>query len=306
MRNDSTDKAARLLCLLRPVDLLTFCFLFFLTALTIIFFSRIPRPTLLIFIYVSLIAALFSLIYFKNKHNGKVLKTIYDIIFPVIAVMLIFDSLGGLVHYINPKDYDHHLIRIDYIIFGNHPTVVFERFVSPFLTEIFQLAYSSYYFLPIILGIVLKVRGEEKAFDRTLFLIILCFYLSYIGYILVPAIGPRYTMEHLHEIELKGVLIRDVIDRTLNALEGIKRDAFPSGHTAVALVVLYLAYKYHKKLFYLYLPVILALLVSTVYLRYHYAVDVLGGIVLSVFTIYLGEWYYNYWEIKNGNTPGRR
>ena len=45
--------------------------------------------------------------------------------------------------------------------------------------------------------------------------------------------------------------------------------------------------------FWIFLPVVFALVISTVYLRYHYVVDVIGGILLSVLTIYIGDKFYN-------------
>ncbi len=278
---------------MRPVDILTFGFLAFLFIIIIIFKRQIPNAYLILSIYAVLIIALSLLIYFKKKYDGKILEMIYDIIFPVIAVLLIFDSLGGLIRYINPMTYDYFLIRLDYLIVRGYPTVELEKITAPAITEFFQLAYTSYYFLPIILGIALKIKGTRREFDRALFLIILCFFLSYIGYILVPAIGPRYTMNHLQNIELPGILLRDSINHIINHLEGIKRDAFPSGHTAITLVVLYLAYRFQKTLFWIFLPVVFALVISTVYLRYHYVVDVIGGILLFVLTIYIGNKFYN-------------
>lgn len=288
-----------LLSVIRQVDIITFGFLIFLLTITVIFIKQIPNAYLILLVYIVLIVALSLLIYLKAKHNSKILKITYDIVFPIATVFLIFNSLGGLIRYINPRTYDHLLIRLDYLLFRGYPTITLESFTSPIITEVLQLAYSSYYFLPVILGVVLKIKGKEEAFDKSIFLVILCFYLSFIGYILVPAIGPRYTMNHLQSIELHGIFLRDIIDSTLNTLEGIKRDAFPSGHTAVTLVVLYLAYRFQKSLFYVFLPVIIALLISTVYLRYHYVIDVIGGILLSAFTIYVGEKYYNYWESRS-------
>jgi len=281
---------------MRPVDYLTFGFLTFLFIITVIFIKQIPNAYLILSIYSVLIAALSLLIFFKKRNDGKILEIIYDLVFPVIAVILIFDSLGGLIRYINPITYDHLLIRLDYIIFKAHPTIVLERFTTPVNTELLQFAYISYYFLPVILGVTLKIKGKDAEFNKSIFLIILCFFLSYIGYILVPAIGPRFTMNHLQSFELHGVFLRDIIDSALNTLEGIKRDAFPSGHTAVTLVVLYLACRFQRALFWVFLPVVMALIVATVYLRYHYVIDVIAGVLLSVFSIYIGEKYYNWWE----------
>jgi membrane-associated phospholipid phosphatase len=283
---------------MRPVDVLTVGFLIFLFVITVVFMNQIPHAYLILFIYTFLIGLLFLLIYLKGRRDGRFLRIIYDIIFPVIAVLLIFNSLGGLIRYINPLTYDDLLIRIDYLIFNIYPTVAFEKITTPIITEIMQFAYTSYYLLPFILGITLKIKGKNAEFDRTLFLIILCFFLSYIGYILLPAIGPRYTMRHLQNIELHGIMFREDIDYILNTLEGIKRDAFPSGHTAVALVVLYLALRFERLLFWVLLPVVIALIVSTVYLRYHYVIDVLAGILLFVLSIFIGEIFYNYWNSR--------
>lgn len=110
------------------------------------------------------------------------------------------------------------------------------------------------------------------------------------GYILFPALGPRYTMLHLHNVELKGVYFFEKISYILNSIEGIKRDAFPSGHTAITLLVLHLAYKFERRLFYIYSPVAALLIFSTVYCRYHYVVDVLGGIGLYLLTLLISRY----------------
>lgn len=276
-----------------PVDILTFGFLTFLFIITTIFIKQIPDAYLILFVYAVLMAVLSLLIFFRGRRNSKILEVTYDLVFPIMIVFLIFDSMGGLIRYINPVSYDHLLIRLDYIIFRGYPTVALEGITTPAITEVMQLAYISYYFLPVVLGVALKIKGRRAEFNRSLFLVILCFFLSYAGYMLVPAIGPRYTMEHLQSVELHGIFLRDAIDSALNAIEGIKRDAFPSGHTAVTLVVLYLAYRFQRSLFWIFLPVVSTLLISTVYLRYHYVVDVIGGILLFAFTIYIGEKYYD-------------
>lgn len=277
---------------LRPADTLNLTFLFFLTLVTAIFCRKVARPFSLIALYSGLIMLQIALI--KNRDRNGILKLTYDLIFPTLCILLIFDSIEGIVHYVNPRDIDPLLIRLDYLLFHGYPTVMLERIMSPLLTDILQAAYSSYYFLPVTLGIVLNLRGDDKAFDRSLFLIMLCFYLSYIGYLLMPAIGPRFTMNHLQHRPIEGLFIAGPLQEFLNRLEGIKRDAFPSGHTAITIIVIYLSWRFEKKLFVFFLPVGLALIASTVYCRYHYVVDVIGGIALALITIIAGETYYGY------------
>ncbi|MEW6420075.1 MAG: phosphatase PAP2 family protein [Nitrospirota bacterium] len=286
----------------RPADAVTIIFLLFLILLTMIFYKHIPEATFLISLYS--IFSIIQIIIIRFKDSSRFMGIFYDVIFPVLCVLVIFDSLGSLVHYINPEDIDPILIRLDYLIFNNHPTVMLERIMSPLLTDILQLSYTTYYFIPISFGILILRNNERKEFERVLFLILLCFYLSYLGYILFPAIGPRFTINHLQTTDLQGFIIAEPIQKLLNQLEGIKRDAFPSGHTAIAVLVLYLAYRFKKGFFFILLPVVIALVFSTVYCRYHYVVDVFAGFGLTLLTILLGERYYEWW-LKWSSEIGR-
>jgi len=275
---------------LRPADSLTIIFSGFLLVLTVVKFSVIPSAGYLILIYFSIILFQTILVYLGRVNPS--LRAARDIIFPVVSVFVIFDSLGLIVHAVNRHDIDYLLIRIDYRMFGCYPTVFFEKYINPFLTDILQTAYTTYYFIPIILGISLKADGKREAFEKSLFLMLFCFYLSYIGYLFFPAVGPRYAMGHLYDRELGGFLVSRDIQNVLNFLEGIKRDAFPSGHTGIALTVLFLAYRYDRTLFRWMLIPVLLLIPATVYCRYHYAVDVIGGAILAVVTLTAGEVYY--------------
>jgi membrane-associated phospholipid phosphatase len=289
-------KIARAFINHRPGDTVTIIFLLFLLGLTAAFYHSLPKVSFLISLYSILLIVQIVLIQYKKK--GKFLGFFYDLLFPTICILTIFDSLEWLVHYVNPEDIDPILIRLDYLIFSNHPTVLLERIMNPLLTDFLQIAYSTYYFIPVSFGIILLVSGQKKDFDRSLFMILLCFYLSYLGYILMPALGPRFYLDHLQTTRLQGLLVTEPLHDLLNRLEGIKRDAFPSGHTGIAVVVLYLSYHYKRNLFWIYLPIVSLLLFSTVYLRYHYVVDVIAGFGLTLLTIIIGEWYYGWW-LKN-------
>lgn len=284
----------------KPSDIITIAFCLFLLFLTLFSYKKIPGAGYLLLIYLSFIIFQIILIYLSNANSFLTFSR--DILFPVISVLIIFDSLGLIVHNVNQQDIDYFLIRLDYLLFGDYPTIYMEKIINPFLTDLLQIAYSTYYFLPLLLGIVLKKRKKEEAFQISLFLILLCFYLSYIGYILFPALGPRYTIEHLQSSELKGFLVSAHVQNILNLLEGVKRDAFPSGHTGIALMVLFLAYRFERVLFWIILLPVILLIFATVYCRYHYVVDVFGGIFLTVVTVIIGNIYYKFHKMRiNGS-----
>jgi membrane-associated phospholipid phosphatase len=285
---------------LRPADSLTLLFLFFLMVISLGFSAQIPHVKALMLTYCILFFVQILLVRYRDATvKSRVLDIGSSVVFPVVCVLVIFDSLQWLVHDINPRDIDPLLIRVDYFIFRGYPTVMLESLQHPLVTDALQIAYTSYYFLPISLGVILKLQGRGEAFERTVFMILLCFYLSYIGYMLFPALGPRFTMNHLQSADLQGLFLAGPVQELLNRIEGIKRDAFPSGHTGVALVVLGLAYRHHKTFFSIAFPVVAMLIFSTVYCRYHYVVDVIGGVILATITFVVGEKYYGDWEVRN-------
>jgi membrane-associated phospholipid phosphatase len=203
--------------------------------------------------------------------------------YPVLLIPITYKELSYLIPLIHPHDFDAALAAIDYRFFGVHPTVWLERFTWPLLTEVLQLIYSSYYFLPIILGIVLWRSGRFEEFHFWVFIVLLGFYLSYLGYIAVPVIGPRFLPEivQAQTKPLAGVWLFQPVREMLDRAEGITRDCFPSGHTELTLLVLYYSHRFHRKTFYWLLPIGTGIIISTVYLRYHYVIDVLAGAIFA-------------------------
>jgi membrane-associated phospholipid phosphatase len=209
----------------------------------------------------------------------------------VIVIAIAYKELTYLIPRIHPRDFDTTLAAIDHRMFGVNPTVWLERLTWPPLTEVLQIAYSTYYFLPIILAAVLWRKGWFDRFYFWVFIIVLGMYLSYLGYIAVPAIGPRFlgTIAAEQTRPLTGVLLFQTIRDALDRAEQITRDCFPSGHTELTLLVLYYARKFHRRTFWRLLPFGVGIIVSTVYLRYHYVIDVLAGALLAGLIVMIAE-----------------
>jgi membrane-associated phospholipid phosphatase len=154
----------------------------------------------------------------------------------------------------------------------------------------------------IVFGLELYLWNRYKEFKYTIFIIFFSFYFSYLLYLIFPANGPRF---HLHDfssisIELPGLFFTEYIRAFLNFGESIpqgisnpqdyvQRDVMPSLHVITAFLIMYLSLKFKSKSFYFYLPYFFLLLFATVYLRYHYVVDLTAGIVVGVFTIWVGK-----------------
>lgn len=260
---------------------------------------RIPSWWQFVAIDILIIAAIQVLAKFaaSRGHRWNLAHGFYMMALIPIA----FKQMYVLVPAINPVDYDAALIAIDRWLFGCDVTVWMHQFARPWLTEILQLAYASYYLLPFILVVDFYRKKRMKAFKSVFMLVMLGFYLSYLGYVAVPAIGPRFTQHDFSatDAELPGLLVTSALRVYTNTGESIppghpypaadvQRDVFPSGHTEVTLLVMLLAFRYRARTRW-YLAVVGSLLVlATVYLRYHYVIDLIGGTAFAWLTLEIG------------------
>ncbi len=270
---------------LLDIDLVLLWFLALLTALTLAFFQEIPRSGALLALYLSCFA-LVGMFSFGFSHWSLQTHLILRAIFVGPFVLLIFSSLGFLIHYISVDDRHWYLLIWDRRIFGGDPVRQIHEFGEPWLTDVLQVAYASYYFLPMLLGAVLIRQKRWLELQSVLFLISVGFFLSYLGYFLCPAKSPNEILPGLWQ---DGSVIADSLARWTRQSEILKRDAFPSGHTEITLLTLFLAWKFHRKVFWAILPLGLGLFVATVYLGYHYLVDVVAGGVLALAVLYFSN-----------------
>ena len=76
------------------------------------------------------------------------------------------------------------------------------------------------------------------------------------------------------------------------------RGAFPSLHAAVSCLSLYYARKYCPRFFPFLLIFVVGLLVSTVYLRHHWVVDLLAGAALVPWVLWLTPRFERFWAAR--------
>jgi membrane-associated phospholipid phosphatase len=76
-------------------------------------------------------------------------------------------------------------------------------------------------------------------------------------------------------------------------LEKTKLDVFPSGHTMISVAVLIVAWKRARDVFWWLLPIATGLIISTVYCRFHYVVDLIAGTALAFVFVPIGDRIYD-------------
>ena len=232
--------------------------------------------------------------------DSKALKIAHD----WLAFPLVMFTYKQLYYIINPlhhgKDYDYLLAAIDRAIFGVNPTVWISRLSHPIVTEALQIAYSLFYVIFIAAGVELYRRKDSSEYGQFRLAVVYGFMVSYIGYFFLPAVGPRLAIHDFSSInsELPGIFFTRHLRLFIDACESIspgasnslaiaqaQRDVFPSGHTMMTIIALAFAFRRKLKTRALLMIIGTMLIVATIYLRYHYVIDVITGALLAIFCL---------------------
>jgi membrane-associated phospholipid phosphatase len=105
--------------------------------------------------------------------------------------------------------------------------------------------------------------------------------IGFLGYTLLPAGGPWVALAERYQGPLAGGPLTRLHDWiVVNGTNGV--DVFPSLHCALTAFALFFDRVHHPSRYRRWLFPIALLWASTIYLRYHYAVDVLAGFALAV------------------------
>ncbi len=201
--------------------------------------------------------------------------------YPLPYVASCYKEMALFIPAIRHSDSDQWLADLDYRIWNAHPTVWLERVQTPGLTEFLQLVYTLFVPAVLLVAFLLWKKRYYAEFRYYAFLIAIGFLVSYIGYLLVPARGPRFLLSHLQHAPLEGLWLFHAMQSTLDRLESAHYDCFPSGHTELTLLAFWGSRMVGNKLFRIYFAYTPFLIFATVYLRYHYTVDVLAGAIAA-------------------------
>ena len=228
--------------------------------------------------------------------------------YPVLFYTALFVETGSLNRMVCPNYLDPMVARWEQSLFGCQPSVLFMQKL-PWLavSELFYASYFSYYIMIAGVGIALYLRSRQQ-FYHYVSVVSFLFYVCYLIYIFLPVIGSRVFFHQVDGYALpeatQQLALTDTYPEAVQAgvffriMRWVYRvfeapgAALPSSHVAVALCTVFFSFRYLRRIRYVHLAVALLLCLSTVYCRYHYAVDVLAGLVAAAVLIPIGNWLY--------------
>lgn len=210
-----------------------------------------------------------------------------DAFYP-IALNLVFPAMAVAIPAVRHARFDAALFSIDARFLGGNWSQRLEAVSSPLLTDVMSFFYML--FMPLLFAHLVRFfiwqRERRESFLAGLFTI---YGIGFLGYLFVPAVGPYLAFADTFAGPLEGGALAR-LNEAMVAFGSNGVDVFPSLHTAITVFILGFAYRHARREFWWLLVPVAGICVSTIYLRYHYLVDVLCGLALAVIGLVAARW----------------
>jgi hypothetical protein len=203
---------------------------------------------------------------------------------PWLGMALCYSLIKPLVPVIHPQQYDSNLQAIDWRLFGRGGSL-FDHALEghPHLTDLFSLFYLSL-FVWLISLLVYHSWLRRALYQRFMLGLILVYIGGFIGYLIYPAIGPRFAYPE-EWTWLSGGIVFQIAETIIGNL-GSRFDVFPSLHGALSAYLLFWQIGHDRRGLIWGLPLTLGIWLSTLFLGFHYFPDLISGGLLAA----AGSW----------------
>lgn len=202
------------------------------------------------------------------------------------VVQVSYFLLRGLLPLVSDAAYDRQLLAIDLTVFRFEPALVMDRFVNLYTTEWFAFFYYGYFF---VLGLhvlpFLFVARRMKLFAEFALGLFTVYCVAHVLYMVVPGWGPvRHLASDFQNALVPGFWMERVLEAVNGA--GAQKDIFPSLHTGGPTFIFLFSLRHRDKYPFRYTwPItgffVANIVIATMFLRWHYLIDVVAGIALA-------------------------
>jgi hypothetical protein len=291
----SQSRAARCAC--GAFEWVALCYLGTSSALLGLFAENVPHPWRIIGVQALVAAAVLLLCRVQASYPAD--RTGADSFapkfwhfwrhwYPHLFFLFCFEELGHLVHLISPQWQDARLMAFDQWLTGVNPVLWLEQFGTPARNDFMQFAYLTYFVYLLVLGGVLYYRREWHAYWSVVTYSAVAYAIGYVVAISFPIESPWFSMASAWRDGLPGGPFTATI-AFIEHFGRVRGAAFPSEHVAGSVAALWGAWRHRRWLFRVMLPLVACMWVSTVWGRYHYVADVLGGMITGTLGYWIGR-----------------
>lgn len=238
--------------------------------------------------YMAVIAVNIACVWYTRARDTPLNWRIGILFYPVF-MNVIYMNLKETIPRLHPGRADAALQQVDSLLVGTNLSIRLQPLVHPALTEFFSFCYILF-FPYLVISMVTYFLGDVGLLKKFVIGLFSIYGIGFLGYSLAPAVGPGIAMAGRFSVPLDGWWITrwnsTLVERGSNGV-----DVFPSLHCAVSSYLLFFDRRHKPWRFRLYLVPCAGLWCSTVYLRYHYFVDIVCGFALGAFGLWLARRY---------------
>jgi membrane-associated phospholipid phosphatase len=275
---------------LLPVDWSVFAYVLLTALLNIVFYNKVPGGASHLLVRAAVILIAVILIWLSANNSSKVIRFLRN--FYPLATLAYFYGETYFFHGLFFPYFDDVIIHIDQAIFGFQPSLEFSRvFYWKWLNELMNFAYFFYYIM--IFGVCYAVYlFNANNFNRCIHTVMQSFFIYYLFFILFPVMGPQFWFpEPLNKLADAGIF-REMV-KFAQVVGEYPTGAFPSSHVAMSVILCIITYKYVIQLFPFALTIAMLLTLSAVYIKAHYASDIIGGILTAPLIYWVSMLIFN-------------
>ena len=279
---------------IKRIDILFFAYLLFSTLFLILSGDSAYQINLII-VHGSITMFVIGLVILESKTFHPFIKLLRDT-YPLILSGYFYSETV----YYNKfffSNFDPLLEKIELAIFEIQPSLEFSQyFPNRLFSELMYFGYFSFYLL--ILSFTLYVFFKRKEYaNKAVFQLSASLYIFYFIFIIIPSAGPQFYFSSPENILPKAYFF-DHIMHFVQALAEQPTGAFPSSHVGISIIILIISRKNAPLFFKIVWPFVLLLILSTIYIKAHYVIDVIAGLLIAPFILYLSNILYRFPEKK--------
>jgi membrane-associated phospholipid phosphatase len=196
-----------------------------------------------------------------------------------VALNIAFLLLGPTMRSSTTWRADALLQSMDARLIGDNLSLRLQPLVSVPLNELFSLSYMA--FIVLLFGALVFYLLRSPHLARCYTGLFTLYGIGFAGYVLLPAAGPYVAMRDVFSVAIEGGAIT-ALNALMVQIGSNQVDVFPSLHIAVSLFLWLTLLKDHRAVGVVIAPLVILLWLSTIYLRYHYFIDIVCGAALAV------------------------
>ena len=274
---------------LTPVDIIVFSYILLTNTFLIIGINKIDNLYVYFVIRLAILALMFALIRFENSKSRLLVFLRY--FYPLLFLGYFYNETAAFNNLFF-SNIDPFLNTIEYRLFGLQPSLLFSQVLSQkWFSELMHFGYFSYYPISVIV-LYIFYKKDKDDFNKIIFLVITSFFIYYLIFIIIPSIGPQFYFP-IDQRQVPDGLIFTKIMTFITRYAESATGAFPSSHVGVMIIYQIILFNHFKKKSFYLLPFTILILFATIYLKAHYAIDIIAGIITAPIILAFSQWIWN-------------